>query len=216
MSNIIIVNGSEKSSDEPVINAYDRGLTLGHGLFETIMINKGNVSALEYHWERLVASAKIIDIKIPFSFHQMEEMIETLLERNNFRTKICCLRITITDGISERGLLSTSNSASTYLLTLSELNKSPILSIKAIISSVRKNENSISHMVKSISYLDNILAKKEASSRGADEAFLLNSKGNIAEGTISNIFTLKGDLIYTPPIHDGALPGITRRIILND
>lgn len=216
MSNIIIINGSEKLSHEPTINAYDRGLTLGHGLFETIMINKGIVSALEYHWERLVASAKIIDIKIPFSFNQMQEMIKTLLEKNNFQAKICCLRITITDGISERGLLPMHKSPATYIFSLSELSTSPVSSIKAIISSIKKNENSISHMVKSISYIDNIIAKKEAMSRGADEAFMLNSRGYIAEGTISNIFILKGNTIYTPPIHDGVLPGITRHIILND
>lgn len=216
MPNIIIVNGFEKYSNEPTIYAFDRGLTLGHGLFETLLVNKGNISALEYHWDRLLTSAKIIDIKIPFSLNELAIMINTLLSRNNLQNKICSLRITITDGISERGLLSTSNAPPTYILSISEIAKTPIKSIKAIISSIKKNENSVSHMVKSISYLDNILAKKEASSKNADEAFMLNSKGNISEGTISNIFALQGNKIFTPPLNDGVLPGITRRIILND
>jgi branched-chain amino acid aminotransferase len=216
MPNTIIINGYLKNSNEPTISAQDRGFTLGHGLFETILIKNGLTSTLEYHWNRLITSAEIIGITIPFNFLELKEMINTLLIKNNFQKKICSLRITVTDGISQRGLLSTDDRTPTYVLFLSEIinfNKKPI---KAIISTIRKNELSFSHRVKSISYLDNILAKREALTRNADEAFMLNSKNHVTEGTISNIFAVKNQIIITPPVSDGLLPGITRHILLND
>lgn len=86
----------------------------------------------------------------------------------------------------------------------------------ATIVSTRRNENSLASRIKSISYLDNILAKKEAVKKGFDEAILLNSKLLVAEGSVSNIFVVKNNIIYTPPLEDGALPGVVRHVILNE
>ncbi len=186
-------------------------------MFETILINNGCISAIEYHWERLITSTELIGIKLPFDIQKLTDMINVLVDENKLRANIAVLRLTITDGISERGLLSTGDQEPTFILTLSQYKNIKKKSMTATISTtIKRNENSPSYKIKSISYLDNILAKKEAFSKGFDEAFLLNSKQNVAEGTISNIFIFKNNEIYTPPIISGVLPGVTRNIILNE
>jgi branched-chain amino acid aminotransferase len=213
--NHIIVNEEEVLSNTLCISAYDRGLTLGHGLFETMLFNKGSVSSIFYHWERLLTSADLLGIKIPFNFSKLESMINRLIIINDLCNETSALRLTITDGISERGLLSHGQQKMTTILTASRLPEIQSKSMTATIVNTRRNEGSLSSKIKSISYLDNILAKKEALSKGYDEAILLNSKCYVAEGSISNIFMVKNNAVYTPPIIDGALPGITRYIILN-
>lgn len=212
----IIVNGNKILSDSYCINAYDRDLTLGHGLFETILINKKSTPLLDYHWNRLVMSIKILDIQLPFDFKELASMIKDLIQDNQFTDSKGGIRLTITDGISERGLLSNGKQKPTFILTTFHLPETSMDSMTATIIKTRRNENSLASRIKSISYLDNILAKKEAIDKGFDEAFLLNSKRYLAEGAISNIFIVKNGIVYTPPIVDGALPGVIRHIILND
>lgn len=211
---VIIYNGKSFPLDHPCIKHNDRGLTLGHGLFETIFINKGTIPALDYHWQRLETSAPLIGITVPFSKDKFLEMLASLIERNVLQEKIAVARITITHGESERGILPTTNLEPNYIISVNEYTHvtKPYYSI--LIASTRKNEKSISARVKSISYLDNILAKQEAISQGYDEAILLNTESNVADGAITNIFIVKDNQIYTPPIADGSLPGVVRRILL--
>lgn len=213
---LIIVNGEKVPHDSMCISAFDRGITLGHGLFETILINEGCTPLINYHWERLVASAKLININIPFTLIELEHMIQELIELNELRGSNGGVRLTVTDGIAPRGVLSNGHQPSTFIINTFSMTTHSIEPISASVVLTRKNENSVSSQVKSTSYLDLILAKREAVSKGFDEAFLLNSKGNLAEGAITNIFVVKGNTIYTPSIGDGALPGITRRVILNE
>ena len=211
----IIINGKKNKSNDPCISAYDRGFTLGHGLFETILINKGSIPLLEYHWKRFVTSIELIGIKLPFDLLELTNMINDLLHTNSLADVRVALRLTITDGISERGLLSNGNQEPTYILSMSQLPNGLAKSMTATVVNTRRNEHSLSSRIKSISYLDNIIAKREAVSKGFDEAFLLNSISNLAEGAISNIFIVKNNNVLTPPIIDGALPGVTRHVILN-
>lgn len=211
----IIVNGKKILSDALCISAYDRGLTLGHGLFETILCNKGAFALIRYHWKRLLTSADLLGIKISFDLSEMETMIKELLEANNFIDEKVAVRLTVTDGIYERGLLSNGQQKPTVILTAARLPETQMQSMTATIVTTRRNEGSLSARIKSISYLDNIFAKKEAVDKGFDEAILLNSKSYVAEGSISNIFMVKNNTLYTPPVDDGALPGVTRHIIIN-
>lgn len=209
----LIFNGKKVLSQTPCISAYDRGLTLGHGLFETMLFNKKSVPLLEYHWQRLVTSANLLDIKLPFNCLQLGEMICDLISENQLERKNAAVRLTVTDGVFERGLLS-DGAIPNFVLSISELPKSQKASMSAAIVNIRRNEHSTASRVKNISYLDNILAKKEAVSRGYDEALLLNSQSMLAEGAISNLFVVKGGAVYTPFVEDGALPGIIRHLLL--
>lgn len=211
----IIVNGEVIPADSLCISPFDRGLTLGHGLFETIYVNKGEVPLLEHHWERLVLSVKLLGLTLPFNASEFGAMIDQLIDANQLTRSQCGVRFTLTDGPSARGLLSDGKQAPTYLFASFSLPKNTAGSMSATLVTTRRNENSFASRVKSISYLDNILAKKEAVSSGFDEAFLLNSKLNLADGAISNVFMIKKGVVYTPFISDGALPGVIRTIILN-
>lgn len=212
----MIVNGQTYPSEVNCINVYDRGLTLGHGLFETILISNGNAPLLHYHWKRLVIGVHLLGIKLPFDVEELSTMIDRLVHDNKLTNITAGIRLTITDGVSDRGLLSTGEQTPTFILTTFFLPKNTKDSMTATIVGTRRNENSLASRIKSISYLDNILAKKEALSGGFDEAFLLNSKSNLAEGSVSNVFMIKNKTVFTPPIADGALPGVIRDIILNE
>lgn len=211
----IIYNKQLTKSDTPCIHYNDRGYTLGHGLFETILVKKGAIAALDHHWKRLEASAPIIGVIVPFTFLELESMITRLIIENGLQDTIAVARVTLTHGESDRGLLPLQQPQPNFLISVFEY--TPVTRpFTALIVNTRKNEHSAAARVKSISYLDNILAKQEAMSQGYDEAILLNTASNIADGAISNIFMVKNDQIFTPPLSDGALPGVMRSILLQE
>lgn len=209
----IIFNKKIVPSNTTCIGHTDRGFTLGHGLFETILLKRSTYPALDYHWKRLVVSAPLLGINLPFSRQELESMLDELIIKNNVKDKLAGARVTITHGESERGILPSKTPYPNFLINTFEFvrNNNPY---SALIVNTRKNEHSITAKIKSISYVDNILAKQEAMTQGYDEAILLNSASNIADGSISNIFMVKDNQIITPPISDGALPGVIRAILL--
>lgn len=212
----IIFNGKFILSETPCVNAFDRGFTLGHGLFETMMTNNGTLPLLSYHWDRLMASSCTLGIELPFNYSDLQDMTIDIISKNQLLNGKGSLRLTVTDGVSERGILATGNPTPSYTLTSAALPENKRHSMSAAVVETRRNELSIASRVKSISYLDNILARKEAVLKGADEAFLLNSKGLLAEGSVSNVFIVKNKSVSTPRIDDGALPGVVRHVILNE
>jgi len=210
------VNNKIVPSDNPCIHYNDRGFTLGHGLFETILVKKSALPALDYHWQRLKTSAPIIGITLPFTRQQLESMLTELIVDNQLQDKIAGARVTITHGESERGILPLKTPQPNFLISVFECATPIDRPYSACIVNTRKNEHTASARIKSISYLDNILAKQEAMSRGYDEAILLNTASNIADGSISNIYIVKNGEIFTPPVGDGALPGVVRSILLTE
>jgi len=212
MTSYIIFNDKLLPANKACFKYNDRGLTLGHGLYETIRIEHNQPIALQYHWQRLQKSAKLLGLSIPFDFQHMQCTLKKLIQANHAHTPNG-IRITLTDGESGRGLLSDTPSSPNAVIS-TFLNKIIKKQMSACIVSHKKNETALSSRVKSISCIDNIMAKQEAVKQGYDEAILLNNQSNIADGALSNIFIVKNNQIYTPPISDGALPGIVRRIIL--
>lgn len=162
-----------------------------------------------------MASSCTLGIKLPFSYSDLQKMTADIISKNQLLNCKGSLRLTITDGVSERGILATGNPTPSYTLTSATLPENKRHSMSATIVETRRNEQSMASRVKSISYLDNILARKEAVLKGADEAFLLNSKGLLAEGSVSNVFIVNNKTVSTPRIDDGALPGVVRHVILN-
>lgn len=212
----IIFNKQILSSNNPCISPSDRGFTLGHGLFETILIKKCSFPALDYHWKRLVASAPLLGITLPFEYEELESMLTTLVINNNLHHQLASARVTITHGNSDRGILPVNAPKPNFLITISEYTPPDSHPLSALIVKTRKNEHTIAARVKSISYLDNILARQEAIMSGYNEAFLLNTSSNLADGSISNIYMVKDQEIITPPITDGALPGVIRSILFEE
>lgn len=212
----IILNNKIVPAEDPCIRYNDRGFTLGHGLFETILVKKCTLPALDYHWQRLNTSAPIVGITLPFTYQKLESMLKALIVNNHLEDKIAGARVTITHGESERGILPVKAPQASFLISVFECAPHVDKPYSACIVNTRKNEHTASARVKSISYLDNILAKQEAMSRSYDEAILLNTSSNIADGAISNIYIVKNGKIFTPPIADGALPGVVRSILLTE
>ncbi len=212
----IIYNGSTIPSNTPCIKHNDRGYTLGHGIFETILIKNGSIIALDYHWQRVEASAPLVSLKLPFTQQELQLMLEQLLKENSLQDKIASARVTITHGESARGIFPIQAPTPNFTISVTEYVPQVKDNYSALIVTIKKNEHSHSSRIKSLSYLDNILAKQEALENGYDEAILLNTSSNIADGTIFNVFMVKNGQIITPLITDGALPGVLRSIIVNE
>ncbi len=212
---MIYINGEFVSIETARIHPTDRGFLLADGLFETMRVYNNSVFRLKEHWERLKKSAEYLDIPFSLSFPEIKKIINELLQRNNLSSKDASLRLTLTRGSGPRGLLPPENAKPTILITVFPLLKKSDQSIKACIVDVIRNELSSLAHIKSLNYLDNVLARIQAAKKGAAETILLNSKGLVAEASAANIFLVnhKGTVV-TPPLKDGALPGITRQTVI--
>jgi branched-chain amino acid aminotransferase len=191
------------------IDPQDRGLLLGDGLFETILVMNGRAQWLERHLARMAASAK--ELAIPFSLDAALEGVSSVLKTRDLIPK--SLRITLTRGKAAGGLAVDSDGPS-LLVTAHHLD--PAITgkpVTLITSSVRRNEHSPASRMKTLSYIDNILAARDARGR-ADDALMLNTAGRVACSTIGNVFALKGRELLTPAASEGVLPGIMRGRVL--
>lgn len=208
-----LVNGKAQPIEEHVLSTQDRGFSLGHGLFETIRVYQGHAPLLYWHWQRLQQGANALKITLPFDFKQLLADIQTLLSINHLNSAQTAVRLTISAGPAARGILS-EGLKTTVILQANVLKQTTFSAMQVASVETRRMAGALSASVKSISYLDNILAAQEARAKGADEAIIFNQYDRLAEGAISTIFLIQDNKIYTPPISEGALPGITRRVLL--
>jgi branched-subunit amino acid aminotransferase/4-amino-4-deoxychorismate lyase len=153
---------------------------------------------------------------VPLSLRDLNEAVDAVLERNQLADAY--VRLTLTAGASPVAGTSGAAGDTTVMLLAGPLTDYPPdlyrRGMAAVFSAVRRNETSPLSGVKSLNYLDNLLAREDARRRGADEAILLNTRGLVAEGSASNVFLVRGNKLITPGIQSGALPGITRRAVL--
>lgn len=212
---ILFCNGQFVEKLTAFISPMDRGLTLGDGIFETIRINtQREAPLLPYHWDRLCSSLQIVDCPNPTSYENLSNIIGTLLQKNNIESnKDAFARVMITRGEGVRGVLPPPNPTPTLIITVGSvdpMNKDFALCI----AQSRRNEYSILSTIKSTNYLDNIIARTHAHKNHFDDALFLNTAGNVTETTMANVFICKNGAIFTPPVSDGVLPGITRKVII--
>ena len=204
----VYLDGAFVTAEEARVAAGDTAVLFGHGLFETFRARRGAVYLLDRHLARLRAGAETLGIEPPASLAGLAAIVRELSERCGFEE--ARVRLTLTAG-AEGGrpaLLIQARPALDYPEHLYEQG------IAAVVASVRRNETSPLSRVKSLNYLDNLLARQQARNAGADEAILLNTRGLVAEGSASNLFIVRGTELVTPPIEDGALPGVTRGAVL--
>ena len=208
------VNGEYR--DEPqTLDIADRGFLLGDGLFETILVRNGVGAFLDQHMARLWIGLEALKIPAP-KLPDLDQIIARLADS-------CApgcdgvARFTISRGVSGRGLVfePTNENYPTMLLTVRPLAKRSTAPMFVKISSFCRPEKSVAARHKTLNYLDNILARNEAAAEGFDEAIMLNGLGRIACASVANVFIIdKHGVISTPPINEGALPGIVREKIL--
>ncbi len=204
-------------TDEQSIHISDRGFLLGDGLFETFRIENGVAQDIEAHFERLNVSLPIMELTIPYNKTSIFGAMEDVIKHNNIQNG--SMRLTLSRGTGPRGLLPSEKCEPTVLITATSSPKTTedISAIKLHISTIRRNETSPASQMKTIGgYLDNILALQLAKKAGVDDAILLNTKGFVACTSSANIFLQINGKIYTPPIEDGILNGITRQQWISD
>jgi len=205
---IIDINGQLIDADTARIDPADRGFTLGDGVFETIRVRNGKPDRFEAHMARLRDGAKTLGIVMPTTDVRIEARLIAVVEANTLENAIA--RLTLTRGAGQRGLLPPDPAFPTMIISVGPL-PPPGPPVKAIIAATtRRNEHSPLSRIKSISYLDNVLARQEAHHYGADDALLLNTQGRLTESTISNLFLMIDGALLTPAIDEGALPGVMR------
>lgn len=214
---MIYLNGEFVSARAFRIDSGDRGFLLGDGLFETIRVYDGRIFCLQDHLDRMIIGAGILQIPVPLTVIELATILSNLLEINGLSQSDAILRITLTRGSGLRGLLPSPNIKPSVMITATHLPVKPAQApITLRISQItRRNEHSPLSNIKSLCYLDNVLAKMEAVENHADDAILLNTSGHVTSVSAANIFIIThNNGVVTPPIDEGVLPGITRKIVL--
>ena len=198
--------------ENPRIETNDRGFTLGDGMFETLRAKMGRPAYIEAHLQRLREASQVLDLPLPYEDRELIAAMDAVLKQTGLEDAI--IRVTVTRGPAARGVLPPPQPKPTVLIAAGPLPIMPNEARLVIATITRRNEHSPLSRIKSLNYLDNVLARQEAERRGADEAVLLNTAGRIADTTTANVFAHMDGIFVTPPIAEGALPGISRRMAL--
>jgi len=203
---------------EAKVSVYDHGLLYGDGVFEGIRAYDGVVFKLKEHIDRLYASAHTIMLEIPWSKEQMTRAVLDTLKKN--KLKDAYIRLVVTRGVGDLGLDPRKCSRPTVIVitepTISLHSKEKKeKGISTMITWVKRDPvDATTHEVKSLNYLNSILAKIESNVAGVDEAICLDKTGFVCEGVAENVFIVKDDKVITPPTSTGALRGITRIAVM--
>ncbi len=212
---VVFLNGEFLPEAEAVVPLNDRGFLLGDGLFETMRVANGKTFRFAQHLERLTRGADFLKIKPPFTPKELEKFARRLVEANQMSEAI--LRVTLTRGPGVRGYSPKNPGAPTLAMTLHPLppqNADEPLQWSLVTSSYRIPASDALSSFKTTSKILNVLARAEAEEKGADEALLLNTNGEVAETAGGNLFWVYQDKICTVPAGRGVLPGITRAVVL--
>ncbi|QHC35071.1 aminotransferase class IV [Komagataeibacter xylinus] len=203
-------NGRIINQAETRIDPADRGLLLGDGLFETMRVANGAVRHFALHMDRLAHGAGVLMLPSP-DRNLIAQAVRDLLAACGLQSG--SLRLTLTRGPGPRGLLPPAQVRPTLLLTAAA-SLPPATPMRLVTASHRRDEDSVLSRIKSLNYLPSILAWMEAAGLGADDALLLNRAGHVAEMSASTLVAIIGGEALTPPVSDGALPGIARGVLL--
>jgi len=210
------LNGDIVPIGEAQISIFDRGIFYGDGLFETMRVYGGIPFLLDRHVERLERGADLLGLKMPGKKDNIFRAVEKVIDTNSLHEGV--LRLTLTRGFSRRGLWPLESGPSTFFITshagIPYAPEQYRRGFRGALIGFPLNEYSPLAGLKTLNRLDHVLGRKEATGRGCDEGIFLNQKRYLAEGTVSNLFLVKGKEVYTPPAEAGILPGITRALAI--
>ena len=217
MSLQIYINGQFFDKENAKISVYDHGLLYGDGVFEGMRAYSGVVFRLAEHLSRLYESARAIQLKIPMETTALTNAVNATLAKNNL--KDAYIRLIVTRGAGALGLDPNKTSDPQVIIIADSISLYPAefydkgLPIITA-STIRSHPAALSPRIKSLNYLNNIMAKIEGLQAGCVEALMLNHKGEVAECTGDNIFIVKNGRLLTPPKDAGILEGITRNAVI--
>ena len=212
----IYIDGKFYPEGDAKVSVFDHGLLYGDGIFEGIRFYNGRVFRLEEHLERLWDSARSILLEIPMSQRAMTEALLETIRQNDLREGY--IRLIVTRGVGNLGLNPEQCKKPSVIIITAQIALYPEAVYRNGLTVVtcatrRTNPSALNPAVKSLNYLNNVMARIEANLANADEALMLNDEGNVAECTADNVFIVKRGQIFTPPITAGALRGITRSVV---
>jgi branched-chain amino acid aminotransferase len=213
----IYINGRYFNEKTATVSVFDHGLLYGDGIFEGIRAYNGRVFKLKEHIDRLYHSAKGILLDIPISHAEMMKAVVDTCRKNQL--KDCYIRLVVTRGPGTLGLNPKRCSHPQVIIIADKIQLYPPAMYEkgmdiVTVPTTRNLPNAVNPAIKSLNYLNNILAKIEANIAGVEEAVMLNAQGFVAECTGDNIFIIRGDELLTPPLSAGALYGITRGVVM--
>jgi len=216
MKEILYLNGKLIPRTQAKLSPFNFGFLYGYGVFETMRAYNGSVFRLDSHLARLHAAAKTLGIANELSAFDLEKACLDVLKAN----KLSNARLRLTLTLGEGDIIPSPDTCSGITVFIDGRKLTPIpskpyrMGYKAILSSSRRNSRSPLSRLKSTSYLENFLARQEAKDAGVDETVFLNERGFVCEGSRTNIFLMSCQMLITPSIESGALPGITRDVVL--
>jgi len=214
---LVYINGRLVPREEAVISVFDHGLLYGDGVFEGIRAYSGRIFKLDEHIDRLYNSARAITLEIPMTKEEMKRAVVETCRANPLDDAY--IRLVVTRGVGDLGLDPWKARDPQVIIIVDEISLYPRemyeCGIEAVIVSTKRNApEALNPAIKSLNYLNNIMAKIEVHNAGAHEGIMLNLQGFVAEATGENIFIYREGRLLTPPVWAGALPGITRAVVM--
>ncbi|MFO1514275.1 MAG: branched-chain-amino-acid transaminase [Verrucomicrobiota bacterium] len=213
----VFIDGKFYKERDAKISVFDHGLLYGDGIFEGIRAYNGRVFKLKEHIDRLFYSAKAILLDIPMSHEALMKATVEACRKNKLRDGY--IRLVVTRGIGTLGLNPNRCKKPSVIIIAGKIQVYPpelyAVGMNIVtVPTVRNLHSALNPAIKSLNYLNNILAKIEANNAGVEEAVMLNSEGFVAECTADNLFIIKDGKLFTPPLSAGALYGITRGTVM--
>lgn len=211
------MNGKLVAAEQASVSVFDHGLLYGDGVFEGIRFYNGRAFRLQAHLERLLLSARAIALHIPYTLEELTQAVHDTISAS--ATSDGYLRLVVTRGPGPLGIDPTHcHTPAVFVIAASlQLVSARVREVgaKVIIAATRRlGPDGLDPRIKSLNYLNHVLARMEATYAGADEAILLNAAGRVAEGSADNVFIVRRGELLTPPVIEGALDGITRQVVL--
>jgi branched-chain amino acid aminotransferase len=213
----IYIDGKYYPKSQAKISVYDHGFLYGDGVFEGIRVYAGSIFKLKEHVQRLYDSAHALMLHIPLTQEQMIQTVVDTVKKNSLKDSY--VRLIVTRGVGDLGLDPRKCCIATVII-IADIIKlhegdAKTKGITTLVSWVRRDPvDGTSHEIKSLNYLNSVLAKLEANLSGADEAICLEKNGCVAEGVGENVFIVKNGKLSTPPTSTGALEGITSKAVV--
>lgn len=212
-ADFIWLNGAIVPAPEAKISVLDRGVTLGDALFETLRVTAGAPDQLDAHLSRLARTAEVLNLPLPFEAAEIADQMTAFIKACEQEEGV--LRITVTRGSDARGLALPDAPEPTVFMTLNPLPAHRRTSVRLkIAGTVRRNSRSPLPALKTVNYLENILALEEARQAGLDDALLLNEHGRITSTSHGSFFWVIGDQLFTAPIAEGLRDAVSRARVI--
>ncbi len=213
----IYINGKYYDKQDACISVFDHGLLYGDGVFEGIRAYNGRIFRLREHLNRLYFSAQAITLTIPHTIKEMEKIVIETVRQNELRDGY--IRLVVTRGVGDLGLDPRKCPRATVFVIADKITLYPEelyrKGLDLVTAATKRNiSEALNPCIKSLNYLNNIMAKIEANRANAPEAIMLNKDGYVAECTGDNIFIVRDRALITPPCWAGALDGITRATVM--